>query len=250
MDTNGFTLLEVTLFLAITGLVGLIAFVGLGPRFRNIRFTDAVRSLESNVQRNIVATESNNTRLSGVNCTAGSDTLKEVNISAGAGSDTAGGASNCVINGKVAIFGGSTVVYRPIVSLSKKNTDSTNNQCSNANLLPRIQHCYRARILDDTTLNTVTRQGLNVYTYANGLTKTSSGNTAVGFVKDPATNEALYFWYAPSDQGGRYLHSISPSPKSLVAESASVCFGMSNRMAQLTFDKSLTPKTEFDGGVC
>lgn len=45
-NQNGFTIIEVLLFLGLTGLFMLIAFAGIGQRTDNVRLTDSIRSLE------------------------------------------------------------------------------------------------------------------------------------------------------------------------------------------------------------
>lgn len=46
-NQEGFTLTEVMLFLAVSGFLVMIALAGLGGRINRVRFTDAMRSLES-----------------------------------------------------------------------------------------------------------------------------------------------------------------------------------------------------------
>lgn len=46
----GFTIIESMLFLAISGLVFVVGFVGIGARLEAVRYTDAVRNLESDVE--------------------------------------------------------------------------------------------------------------------------------------------------------------------------------------------------------
>lgn len=50
---KGFTLVEIILFLALTGLIFLIGFVGIGGRNRQVQFTDSIRSIDSFVQSNL-----------------------------------------------------------------------------------------------------------------------------------------------------------------------------------------------------
>ena len=72
MNKRGFTLLEVALFFSITGLLALVAFAGLGPRLRNVRFTDATRTLEASVQQELSNYQFGvNQRESNINCMPG-----------------------------------------------------------------------------------------------------------------------------------------------------------------------------------
>lgn len=93
---SGFTIVEVTLFLAISGLLFLIALLGTGSTIRSVRFTDSGRSLEAYVQKqydDIVngVNERDNT----ISCVSGTiSTITTQNV----------GSSNCLLLGKLLVF--------------------------------------------------------------------------------------------------------------------------------------------------
>ncbi|MGB3023985.1 MAG: hypothetical protein WBB39_04260 [Candidatus Saccharimonadales bacterium] len=104
--TGGFTVIEVTMFLAISSLMALIVFLGTSSSVARVRFQDSVRSTQSIVQKHY------------------SDILNGVNIRA----DTTGcalsaeplvvaGRSNCYLLGKVILFprNATSIVARYVV---------------------------------------------------------------------------------------------------------------------------------------
>jgi type II secretory pathway pseudopilin PulG len=92
----GFTIIEITLFMAITGLLFLIAVAGTGNTIRTFRFTDSGRSLEAFVQRQYDdVINGYNNRSSSVSCSNGA-----VDTSAG----QTVGSSNCLLMGKLVVF--------------------------------------------------------------------------------------------------------------------------------------------------
>ena len=107
----GFTIVEITLFMAITGLLFLVALVGTGNTIRTFRFTDTARSLEafSQKQYDDIINGLNN-RSADVSCNAGA-------INTGAGQEV--GSSNCLLIGKLLVFrqnSGAVNVYNVIGS--------------------------------------------------------------------------------------------------------------------------------------
>ncbi len=105
----GFTIVEVSLFLAITGMLFLIAVLGTGNTIRSVRFTDSGRSLESFIQKQYDDIINGvNTRDDQISCTSGTistNTSQEV------------GTSNCLLMGKLIIFwqGSSSVSYYDVI---------------------------------------------------------------------------------------------------------------------------------------
>lgn len=105
----GFTIIEVSLFLAITGLLFLIAVLGTGNTIRNVRFTDSGRSLESFVQKQYDDIINGvNTRDDQISCISGT-------ISTSASQEV--GTSNCLLIGKLIVFwqNNSNVSYYDVI---------------------------------------------------------------------------------------------------------------------------------------
>lgn len=92
----GFTIVEISLFMAITGLLFLVALVGTGNTIRTFRFTDSGRSLEAFAQKQYddIINGLNN-RSNTISCSGG-----VVNLGVG----QAVGSSNCLLMGKLIVF--------------------------------------------------------------------------------------------------------------------------------------------------
>lgn len=92
-QSAGFTLVELTLFLALSSLLFLVAIIGTGNSIRSSRFTDSSRSLHAYIQKqydNIL--NGVNSRLGQERCAGGS-----VDIS----NTQAPGTSNCLLLGRL-----------------------------------------------------------------------------------------------------------------------------------------------------
>lgn len=87
-NRDGFTVIELTLFLTISGLLLIMAFVGAGNMARYARFSDTVNSFQSLVLRQYDSV------LNGVNARAASDPCSS-------GSPTAGSDDSCVLLGRI-----------------------------------------------------------------------------------------------------------------------------------------------------
>ena len=92
----GFTIVEISLFMAITGLLFMIAIAGTGNAVRSFRFTDSGRSLEAFMQKQYddILNGFNN-RSSTVSCSGGTI---DTSVSQAVGS------SNCLLMGKLVLF--------------------------------------------------------------------------------------------------------------------------------------------------
>jgi type II secretory pathway pseudopilin PulG len=105
----GFTIIEITLFMGITGLLFIIAILGTGNAIRTVRFTDSGRSLEAYVQKQYDDILNGlNDRSSQVSCNSGTvDTTTAQNV----------GTSNCVVMGRLLQFAsdGSTITTYKVI---------------------------------------------------------------------------------------------------------------------------------------
>lgn len=217
MNKKGYTLLEVTLFMAISSLLALTAFVGLGPRLRNVRFTDSVRSLEATVNQQFSrVSQGANARAGGVTCTSsgGDISIGSINSNNAVGGDQA----DCVLNGVVAEFSENQVSFRRLVSLREPV-----GSCSNKPLYDQIVDCHKATILSAQA------EQPTVYTYSNGLKKQGdSSDFSIGFLQDPGGTEKAVFSFEGTGQ------SELP-PAQIKADIAKPCFELGTRQAQLVF---------------
>lgn len=92
---GGFTVIEVTIFLAVSALLLTIAFIGTGAGLSNIRFTDSGRSVQSYIQKQY------DEILNGVNTRSGQEACANSTVTSGPSSPQSAGASNCLLLGKL-----------------------------------------------------------------------------------------------------------------------------------------------------
>ncbi|HSE29004.1 MAG TPA: hypothetical protein VLA77_00260 [Candidatus Saccharimonadales bacterium] len=92
---QGYTIIEVTLFLAISGLLLLVAVLTTGGTIRNLRFTDSGNSLEAYVQKQY------DNVLAGVNSRDNQQICNAGSFSSGTQEP---GTSNCFFMGKLILF--------------------------------------------------------------------------------------------------------------------------------------------------
>lgn len=248
MNEQGYTLLEVTLFLAISGLLALVAFIGLGPRLRNVRFTEAVRSLESSIQRNLA--ESNlgsrqmNTRVSCVDHPSNGGLVVPNNPATGTQS---GSSEHCVLNGRVAIIGNDRITYREVISRREPVTTTCYN-ANASNSFNLIAVCHRATVLSNAEL------APSVYTYSNGVRVTGglppSNAQGYGYLVHPTDGTRVIFRFQRSGSTGhgQLRHVAAANLVAATNSSLDVCYGLGSRRAQITFsNQTLTPKVNFEG---
>jgi len=117
----GFTIVEITLFMAITGMLFLVALAGTGDTIRTFRFTDTSRSLEAFVQKQYddIVNGLNN-RSNSVSCSAGViDTATAQAV----------GSSNCLLMGKLIVFrqGSSTANVYNVIGSEPSTVDYSQN---------------------------------------------------------------------------------------------------------------------------
>lgn len=113
----GYTIVEITLFMAITGLLFVIAVLGTGNTIRSVRFTDSGRSLEAYVQKQYDDIVSGlNNRSDQVSCNAGAiDTTTSQTV----------GTSNCIFMGRLLQFkqGSPTITTYNVVGTEPVNVN-------------------------------------------------------------------------------------------------------------------------------
>ena len=94
--SEGYTIVEVSLFLGISALLLTMALVGTGLSIRTTRFTDSTRSLHSYVQQQY------DDLLNGVNSRFGTESCTGGNVNTGVSQTP--GTSNCLYMGKLVVF--------------------------------------------------------------------------------------------------------------------------------------------------
>ncbi len=117
--SEGYTIIEVSLFLGISALLLTVALVGTGLSIRTTRFTDSTRSLHAYVQQQY------DDLLNGVNSRFGTESCNNGVIDTGASQTP--GTSNCLYMGKLVVFkqGSSNITTYNIVGTEPANADYT-----------------------------------------------------------------------------------------------------------------------------
>lgn len=232
MNKRGFTLLEVALFFAITGLLALIAFAGLGPRLRNVRFTDAVRTLESTTQRQLSDFQAGvNSRPANIECTVAGGTLSLTEAGVG---KTAGSSADCIINGRVALFSEDRARFYPVVSVRK-----IVSACAAHPTYGEL-FCYNPTIVGYDG-------SVSESSYNNGLRKTDpAGDVALLYLQDPNGTETRLMTLnasviLPDNASTISSANVGNSP-------AGFCVELSGRSAKLEYNENgLKPTITFEG---
>jgi type II secretory pathway pseudopilin PulG len=236
VNKQGFTLLEVSLFFAVSGLLALVAFSGLAPRLRNVRFTDAVRSLESSTQRQLSAFQSGvNLREGDINCSQSGNTIS---INTGVGGQEAGRAEDCIINGRLVVFEESRAVFYPIVSLRKQQ-----NPCIDNELYGKM-FCHKPHIVNiPTTTQTIE--------YRNGAERIApSTGLRVLYIQDPEGTRTQLMQYTNVAFAGSAVEIDLASHVQLINSDnpAGMCLGLGGRVAEINYTSNdLRPTVNFEG---
>ena len=230
MNTKGFTLLEVTLFLAISGALGLIAFLGLGPRLRNVRFTQSVRFVENTVNSQFKAsTSGQNMRPVDFVCeTTGPAGALQITASPGGG--PAGSSKNCVVNGKMVFFEADKMTFYSIVS----RRTGTVGSCSIVDTLVELQTCFKPQLAG---LSAGQPPLPEIVTYNSGVTAQfpvapNTSYRGYGYIQSPNGVRQYPFFFL-----GNSVNSATAqlsSAATTASGSLQMCLDLSNRRAQLT----------------
>ncbi len=238
MNKQGYTLLEVTLFLGISAALALVAIVGLMPRLRNVQFTDAIRSLETEVNSHF-ARSSYGANEPRTNITCAETTISGVRVATPqtlAGSST-GTSQNCVINGKMVYFGPNGATAYSIVSL--RNGYDLQTTCASYQEFQKITDCYGSAIIARASL---TPQPVAL-SYRNGVRAQVNPPPAryngFGYVQTPdGTSKYPFVYTSATSPDNVNVEDIVPLQSRVSAATtlaAEQCLYLSNRTAKLSF---------------
>lgn len=271
MNKNGFTLLEVVLFLAISSALAVIAFAGLTPRLNNVRFTQSVRGSEAIIAKQFTAsTLGENSRSDLYSCQQGTNSfgkyypqiVPDPSIADPRSDSVAGVArgasSTCVVNGKIVLFEADKMVFFSLVSFRKSPypADGCEGQIND---FASLVDCYKTRIARGKILWFDEPPDRVEIKYQNGATASSdigNGNQLVfGYVQNPENTDKYQFFYI---FGSPLNVNTNPDVNSenQPVESANtretvskpwVCLNLGTRKAKMSFStNNLLPKVEYD----
>lgn len=115
LHSQGYTIVEVSLFLAVSGLLVLIALLGTGNSIQTTRFSDTGRSTHAYFQKQY------DNLLNGVNSRPGQESCSNSVVSNGSNQNP--GTSNCLLLGKAMLIkpGVSTITTYDIVGTEPAN---------------------------------------------------------------------------------------------------------------------------------
>lgn len=221
----GFTLIEVMLFLAITGLLFLIGFFGTGAQIRSVRFNDSMRGLHSYLQKQygLVSTGAN-PRDASSTCTSSGGLGQPPTFGSGTSvsGDTAGDAGDCVLLGRLMKFEPNTskltsyyIVGRRLDFGQLTGDDMTDLANSGPTISPQAADNYQVN------------WGVGFYQPSNSAA--SAQTQALAYLRSPSTGKILTFAFsgtavtnatAPGNDGG-FRSAITTAS---LAKQAGYCF--------------------------
>lgn len=198
--SRGFTIVEVMLFLGITGLLVLIIFTGSGMLARQTRFSDSVYSLQSFVQRQYDEV------VNGVN-------LSE-NAPLCAGGSTVAGARNCLLVGKLIQFGAES----GDLSIVRSSSIVTRVTDINDSTVPEGGTIYqKIAALNPETVSPTDYEINWGARFSGGKAKSGATINAVAFVRNPYSSQIYTYLY---NHGPLNLHDALGSTP---AQEGSIC---------------------------
>jgi len=178
---EGFTIIELTIFLAISGLLLLIMFTGTGMIASRQRFTDTVDSLQTFFQAQYDEVVNGvNVRDSGISCSADGPTA------------VLPGKSKCLLLGKLMTISadGSTIQASYVIStqsITTQTTDKEKLKASSLQVVPNGQKTYELKW--SAAVSTATRS-----------TSLPSGNgrgdiNSIAFLRIPDNSRIIQLYY-------------------------------------------------------
>lgn len=243
MNKGGYTLIEVSLFLAISGMLTLVAIVGIGPRLTNVRFSAGMRDIQNNLTKELSSSSlghSTNSKI--VTCSdnpLGSATPPD---------GSAGGQnSSCVLAGKIAIVRATKIEYRDIVATADIVPGYWCNN-SESGSFDQVKKCYKPRIVTDAI------QPAKYYTFPSGIVRTyPDTDQAYGFIKSPENNSTFHFYIT---EGFGWSIGFGASldndyiKYNTTDSTYPACFKLSNRSAKLILQRDASNSNLEINGTC
>lgn len=252
VDESGFTIIEVTLFLAVSGLLLLMVFLGTGSLAARQRFTDTTDSLHAYIQSQYDEV------VNGVN-------VRTLNTECnGVSNANAGTSVDCLLLGKVLSFDGSTITSQYIISTQKLTGAETSDRerLSNADLQVVLSDATTYELRWRATAYNVTRSGVPSRVALDGarvafLRLPDSGTVMQLFYKDtPGTDtddirDAIQNDLGALNPAGS-LQTSPPNPSLSICIKNDADFQVAGPRSAIFFDQgagSSSIVTNYDPGV-
>lgn len=179
---RGFTVIEVTLFLAITAALFLIALLGTGNTIRSVRFSDSGRSLTAFVQRQY------DEIINGLNNRSGAEQCAGGVVGPGAQTP---GTSNCLLMGKLVVF---TVNSPSITVYNVVGTEPASVDYSQSDT--QLISAFNPRVV--TNANT-SSYSIPWQAFVSGIKRTNDNQATNGLllVRSPKSSRIVSYTYKP-----------------------------------------------------
>jgi len=243
-NSEGYTLIEVILFMALSSALAAIAFLGLGPRLRNVRFTDATRTVQSDITKQIVDSQAGVSRgIDGFKCSRQSYFGYQPFIEPALPGETIvpGSSQSCIINGKLAYILKDKVEYHSIVSLRVSDSTTNGAGCDDpSDTFEMLTKCYRPRI--PRAIIPAEKPLVQTISNKNGLEASAIPGSqfplGFGYLQSPNSNNKYFFTFIGSPAGEQttiFSTQFITTSNSSTTDTRSVCLSLSGRTARLTF---------------
>jgi hypothetical protein len=177
----GYTIIEVSLFLAVSGLLVLIALIGTGTTIQATRFTDSSRSLHAYVQKQY------DDILNGVDTRSGDEACSAGVVDTSPATGQPVGTTTCLLLGKLVVFtqSANTVQSYTIIGTEPASPDYTKSD---------------EALIYDFQPTIVRNLGVDTYTIPWGATVSGSKRSidatavdALAFIRSPRSNRIVAY---------------------------------------------------------
>ncbi len=225
------------LFLAISSMLALVAFTGLGPRLRNTRFTDATRSLQSDIVREMSDAQVGvNSRIEGSSCKEGTIAGAAAPVFANASEDLGG----CVVNGRLVELSNTQATYYAVISLRTPEKSKNVDDCK-GDSLDIIIDCFKPIIVTGSEIEP------RIRLYKNGMQATP--DVRFGYIQSPNSNNKHYFFYNVSPRTTQVLSTgLNGTVDADLTATACATLSLGDRRSSLEFNtNSLRPELKIKG---
>lgn len=220
--SEGYTIIEVSLFLGISALLLAVALVGTGLSIRTTRFTDSTRSIHAYIQQQY------DNLLNGVNSRFGTEACASGTVSTGTSQTP--GTSNCLFLGKLMVFtrNSSNVVTYNIIGTEPASVDYSQSD---------------ERLIYNFTPTIVRNVGVETYNIPwmatiSGSKRTidSQGVDAYAIIRSPRSTRIVSYTYKePATAGYALAPLINPSVganANNISQPANFCLSSADGLGQ------------------
>lgn len=196
---GGFTVIEVTIFVAISGLLLAVALLGTGATIRSVRFSDSVRSLQSYFQTQY------DQIINGVNPRTGQEACQNSQVDTTIPTGQAPGTSGCLLLGKYMHFslGSDTVQSYYVVGSEPTSvpSDATDEE------LIQMYNPHIVTTPEDE--NYLIPWGATI----SGTKRLSDGREVTGYalLRSPRSNKIISYTFSANGLGNNLSSVVSDS---------------------------------------